>query len=87
MAGRLKTQQKNVFGGVWPNPNFAYRISLWAPAVVFSCAISCHTEFAHAYVRRQYRGYVHSQKRRELQEPNHPRDVIGSHNGISIYCS
>ncbi len=38
----------------------------------------------HTYVRRVYHGHIHSPTRQELQEPNHPRDVIGSHRGISV---
>ncbi len=34
------------------------------------------------YVSRQYRGHVRLPKRRELQDPNHPRDAFGSHNSI-----
>ncbi len=63
--------------------NFGY--GLWVKRyLLFSCAVSCHTEFAHMYVRGQYRGHVRLLKRRELGEPDHPRDVIGSQHGISI---
>jgi hypothetical protein len=36
------------------------------------------------YIRRQYQGYVRLPTRQELREPNHPKDVIGSHHGISV---
>ncbi len=40
--------------------------------------------FLRTYVHRVYCGHVCLPTRRELQEPNHPRDVIGLHRGISI---
>jgi hypothetical protein len=71
-----------------------YRPELWAIFFVhcfgvkwylsFSCAVSHHTEFACMYVRRQYHGYDRLPTRRELQEPNNPKDVIGSHHGIYV---
>jgi hypothetical protein len=36
------------------------------------------------YVSRHYPGHVCSLKMGELQDPNHLRDVIGSHIGISV---
>jgi hypothetical protein len=51
----------------------------------FSCAVSCHTEYARMYVHRKYPGHVCLPNRWELHEPNHPRGVIGLHHGISIY--
>jgi hypothetical protein len=36
------------------------------------------------YVSRQYCKHVRLPKRGELRDPNHPRDITGSYNGISV---
>jgi hypothetical protein len=49
----------------------------------FSYAFSLYW-FIWTYVHRVYLGHVRLPTRQELQEPNHPRDVIGSHHGIFV---
>jgi hypothetical protein len=61
-----------------------------SPLIVFDLYLSFLARFLivywilQTYVRRVYRGHVRSPTRQELLEPNHPRDVIGSHRGISV---
>jgi hypothetical protein len=79
----LDIKKNSLFIGQNRGQYFIHRLGVkWY--LSFSCTIYHHTEFARMYVCRQYHGYVHLPTRQELQEPNHPKDVIGSHHGISV---
>jgi hypothetical protein len=73
----------DLFIGQNRGQNFVHHLGVkWR--LSFSCAVSHRIELARMYICRQYRGYVRSPTRQELREPNHPKDVNGSHHGISI---
>ncbi len=72
-----------LFMGPGRGRNLVHRLGVkWH--LSFSRAVSHRIELARMYICRQYRGYVRSPTRQGLREPNHPKDVNGSHHGISI---
>ncbi len=70
-------------GGILAAPKFLLRFVGRIGSYQFSYGFSLDW-FLQTYVHRVYYGHVRLPTRQELQEPNHPRDVIGSHHGISL---